>query len=125
MELIKHYYSYLHFIHISLKERAFKYQARSFVIKIVDNIFIDTVAIKIKLANLSFEQLSNQPQGKKKQQNERFYEIFIAKKKKKERERKRNLNSRISAYRFSSNFSPKFRPRFRTSATHLEVIKRN
>lgn len=90
MELIKHYYSYLHFIHISLKERAFKYQARSFVIKIVDNIFIDTVAIKIKLANLSFEQLSNQPQGKKiegrgkkKQQNERFYEIFIAKKKKK------------------------------------------
>lgn len=85
MELIKHYYSYLHFIHISLKERAFKYQARSFVIKIVDNIFIDTVAIKIKLANLSFEQLSNQPQGKKKQQNERFYEIFIAKKKKKER----------------------------------------
>lgn len=94
MELIKHYYSYLHFIHISLKERAFKYQARSFVIKIVDNIFIDTVAIKIKLANLSFEQLSNQPQGKKiegrgkkKQQNERFYEIFIAKKKKK-KERK-------------------------------------
>lgn len=51
----------------------------------MDNIFIDTVAIKIKLANLSFEQLSNQPQGKKKQQNERFYEIFIAKKKKKER----------------------------------------
>lgn len=96
MELIKHYYSYLHFIHISLKERAFKYQARSFVIKIVDNIFIDTVAIKIKLANLSFEQLSNQPQGKKierrgkkierrgkKEATERFYEIFIAKKKKK------------------------------------------
>lgn len=60
----------------------------------MDNIFIDTVAIKIKLANLSFEQLSNQPQGKKiegrgkkKQQNERFYEIFIAKKKKK-KERK-------------------------------------
>lgn len=89
MELIKHYYSYLHFIHISLKERAFKYQARSFVIKIVDNIFIDTVAIKIKLANLSFEQLSNQPQGKKKQQNERFYEIFIAKKKKKRKKTNR------------------------------------
>lgn len=44
---------------------------------------------------------------------------------KKEREGKRNLNSRISANRFSSNFSRKFRPRFRTSTTHLEVIKRN
>lgn len=66
----------------------------------MDNIFIDTVAIKIKLANLSFEQLSNQPQGKKierrgkkierrgkKEATERFYEIFIAKKKKK-KERK-------------------------------------
>lgn len=70
-------------------------------------------------------------------ENEHFYEIFIAKRKKKkkkinrgeerkkEREGKRNLNSRISANRFSSNFSRKFRPRFRTSTTHLEVIKRN
>lgn len=78
--------------------------------------------------------------GKKKTaviENEHFYEIFIAKRKKKkkkinrgeerkkEREGKRNLNSRISANRFSFNFSRKFRPRFRTSTTHLEVIKRN
>lgn len=70
-------------------------------------------------------------------ENEHFYEIFIAKRKKKkkkinrgeerkkEREGKRNLNSRISANHFFSNFSRKFRPRFRTSTTHLEVIKRN